>query len=235
MSRRALLPVFVIAVAVGWSWSPAAAVAGWRLPVRGTVVARFAFDPARPFAAGARRGVDLRAAPGADVLAPCTGRVSFAGRVPGRGGAVSVRCGALVASVLGLRRVGVRAGAVLLRGAPLGSAAGGARPVRLGARRRDDRRGYVDPMRLVGGAERAPPVVGPPGLRPRRRRRPPVVRGPRGPVRARAGLGQAGLAAWTGAALLAAALGAGVTGRRAARRVASAAPCPSTSPRRSTT
>jgi hypothetical protein len=229
MSRRALLALLVAALAVGCSWSPAAAVAGWRLPVRGAVVARFHFAPARPFAAGARRGVDLRAAPGAVVLAPCTGRVSFAGRVPGRGGAVSVRCGALVATVLGLRSAGVRPGAVLLRGAPLGVAAGA---VRLGARRRGERFGYVDPLRLVGGAERAPPLVGPPGLRPRR---PPVVRDPRVGVRARAGVGQAGLAAWAGAALLAAALGAGVTGRRAARRVASAAPCPSTSPRRSTT
>jgi hypothetical protein len=236
MSRRALLPLLV--VAVGCAWSPAAAAAGasWRLPVGGgSIAGRFAFDRARPFAAGARRGVDLRAAPGAVVLAPCTGRVSFAGRVPGWGGAASVRCGALVASVLGLRRVGVRAGAVLVRGAPLGTADGGSRPLRLGARRRGARHGYVDPLRLVGGEERAPPVVGPPGRRPRHVPRPPVVRSPRVGVRAREGVGEAGVAAWAGAALLAAALGAGVTGRRGARRVASATPCPSTSPRRSTT
>jgi hypothetical protein len=151
---------------------------------------------------------------------------------------VSVHCGALVATLLGLGRVVVRAGAPVVRGGWLG-AAGGAGLVRLGARRGADRHGYLDPLRLLGGAERAPPVLG------RRRfgpapRRPAVVRVPRVVrgwrlARPRGGAARVGVTAWLGAGLLAAALGAGVTRRRSARRVASATPCPSTSPRRSTT
>lgn len=57
----------------------------WRRPVPGAVVRRFRL--ARdPFARGQHRGVTLAAAPGAAVLAPCTGRVRFAGTVGTSGG-----------------------------------------------------------------------------------------------------------------------------------------------------
>jgi hypothetical protein len=242
MSRPALL-VFVLALA-GWSSAFAAPAlgAGWRLPVAGgrdaVVAGRFAFDPAQPYAAGARRGVDLRARPGRRVVAPCTGVVSFAGRVPGQGGALTVRCGALAATLLGLGRVAARRGAAVVRGAPVGVAGAQGR-VRLGARRRGDRHGYVDPLRLLGGAARAPVAlgrrrVGPPAS-PARPVRVPGARRVRARAPARAGVERTPAAAWVGAALLGCALGAGVTRRRAGRRVASATPCPSTSPRRSTT
>jgi hypothetical protein len=243
MSRHALRLLLALLVAGGWALpaAPAAAAAGWALPAgggRGAVVAGFTFERGRPFAAGARRGVDLRAAPGAVVRAPCTGRVSFAGRVPGRGTAVTVRCGSLAATVLGLGRAAVRAGAPVVRGSRLGVADGRGR-VRLGARRRGDRQGYVDPLGLLGSAVRAPPAVvgrrfGPPGARPATWW-PRVVRVRRVGARVRASARRAGMAAWLGAGLLAVALGAGVTRRGAGRRVASATPCRSTSPRRSTT
>ena len=73
--------------------------------------------PPHPYAAG-HRGIDLRASPGASVVAPSDGTVSFAGNVAGRG-VISVRVdGSTVVSiepvVSGLGEGdGVRAGEVL--------------------------------------------------------------------------------------------------------------------------
>src|SRR4051812_41939275 len=119
----------------------------WRWPVDShEVTGRFRYAPRHPFAAAQRRGVDLAAAPGAPVRAACSGRVTFAGPVPGGGGdGVTVRCGALVATHLGLGRVAVRRGARVAAGMRLG-AAGPAGRVRLGARRGGARFGYVDPL-----------------------------------------------------------------------------------------
>src|SRR5438105_8497168 len=138
MSRLRLLPALcVLAALVGAS--PASA--GWTRPVPGGATGRFAYSRARRFAAGERRGVDLRAVRGAPVRAPCSGRVSFAGRVPGFGLGVSVRCGGLVATVLRLGAVSVRRGTATLAGEHVGTA-GAAGVVRLGARRAGDRFGY---------------------------------------------------------------------------------------------
>src|SRR4051795_9264191 len=124
----------------------------WRWPVAARDVAgRFAYSPRHPFAAAQRRGIDVAAAPGATVRAACRGRVSFAGPVPGgRGLGVTVRCGALVATHLGLVRLAVRRGGRVAAGTRLGSV-GPAGRVRLGARRAADRFGYVDPLALLRG------------------------------------------------------------------------------------
>src|SRR3954462_12178163 len=107
----------------------------WRWPVDGTVVGRFAYARSAPFTAGARRGIDIAAAPGAAVRSACRGRVSFAGAVPGgRGLGVSVRCGALVAPPLGLTRLAGRGG-VRATARPRRGSVGPAGTVRLGARR----------------------------------------------------------------------------------------------------
>ena len=146
----------------------------WRWPVDGIVVGRFAYDRTASFAAGARRGIDIAAAPGAAARSACRGRVTFAGPVPGRRGlGVTVRCGPLVATHLGLARLGVRRGARVLAGTRLGSV-GPAGRVRLGARRAADRFGYVDPLSLLrgDGPPRDPAVPGPAG---RRRQSVPVV------------------------------------------------------------
>src|SRR3954469_18735929 len=134
----------------------------WRWPVEGAVVGRFAYARSAPFTAGARRGIDIAAAPGAAVRSACRGRVSFAGAVPGgRGLGVTVRCGALVATHLGLARLAVRRGRRVAAGVrprpgraaragrggrrvaagARGGAVGPAGTVRLGARRSDDRFG----------------------------------------------------------------------------------------------
>jgi hypothetical protein len=108
------------------------------------------------------------------VRAACGGRVTFAGRLPGdhRAG-VTVRCGPLAATHLGLAGLLVRGGAVVVPGAPLGTAA--SRMVRLGARRAGERHGYLDPLTLLAaGASRRPVLV------------PPLGRAPEGRLLARA-------------------------------------------------
>lgn len=185
MSRRSVAIVrflLVIAASVllaGGAASATSAVArGWVRPVDGPVLRAFDVGPDR-FAAGQHRGVDLGAAPGARVLAACGGRVSFAGRVPGGGRTVSVRCGALVATYQHLGRVAVRRGEVVMAGGAIGRS-GRALPrphVHLGARVAATGE-YRDPLALFGGvvpgplapvpvARRAPPgAPAPPRLRP---------------------------------------------------------------------
>ncbi len=55
----------------------------WSWPVVGEVIRDFA-RPADEWSAG-HRGIDIQAAPGAEVRAPVTGRVTFVGPVGGRG------------------------------------------------------------------------------------------------------------------------------------------------------
>ncbi len=113
MLHRALLAALALVLAL-----PAAAPARqghWQRPLAaGEVAGTFAFDPATPYARGQRRGLDLRGSPGAPVVAACAGRVTYAGRIPGdasgRRRGVSIRCGGLVATELGLGAVTVRAG-----------------------------------------------------------------------------------------------------------------------------
>jgi murein DD-endopeptidase MepM/ murein hydrolase activator NlpD len=142
-----------------------AAAAAWRLPVRGEVVRAFAYDERSPFTAGSRRGVDIAPGPGAAVSAACSGRVSHAGRVPQRGLGVSVRCGSLTATHLGLGTLTVRRGDRLRAGHSIGRA-GPSGVVRLGARVTARRFGWIDPLALTGPPPppaAAPPIpVGPP-------------------------------------------------------------------------
>jgi murein DD-endopeptidase MepM/ murein hydrolase activator NlpD len=194
-----------------------AGAAPWREPVSGPVIRPFARG-ATPYAAGAHRGVDLAARPGAAVRAACAGRVRFAGRTP-RGPAVTIRCGGLDASHLGLARLVVRAGAPIRRGAVLGTVAargedGGPPHVHLGARRG---RRYIDPLPLLDRpvARPAPPLA-PPPRRPASR--PPASPRPVPPIRPEPAR-RAPLAAWAGAALLALAVPAGLVRRRARRRL----------------
>jgi len=200
---------------------PPPADAAWRLPVDGTIAGRFRLGP-DPFAAGQRRGIDLAARPGSPAVAPCAGRVTFAGRLPRGTAGVSIRCAALTATVLGLAKPAVRAGASVRAGARLGIVGTGGR-VRLGARRTAQRRGYVDPLALIAIA-RAPrhaPPAGPVA----RRSRPvlpspvPVAAVPVAAVPARAPAPPAvPPPAWIGAALLAVAVPGGALAGRSRRR-----------------
>ena len=244
MPIPALLPLFLALLMP----APATAAARWRWPVAAhRVLAPFHFDERLPFARGARRGMRIAGVPGAAVGAACGGRVRFAGRIPGAGLAVSVRCGSLVATHLGLgslavsRGVRVRAGQALGVLAPSGA-------MRLGARVARRARGYLDPARLLTGPGRpgAPLGPAPPGRAPGGWPLPHAIRPTHGarPVRPRAASPVALGAAWLGLGLLGSAVGAGIT-LRGRSRAADGGPstsvhrgCPdrtSTSPPRSTT
>ena len=151
-----------------------------------------------PNARGQHRAADLAARPGSRVRSACAGQVVFAGRVPRAGRTVSVRCGPLVATYQQLATVAVRRGQRVLAGATLGTVGRSAdrhegRPhLHLGARVAASGR-YVDPLSLLGGTLRAPPLMpaqrirppAPPARAPRSRVRVRVrVRDPRGRVRA---------------------------------------------------
>jgi hypothetical protein len=194
---RPLAAALAIASAVA-SLSAAAAAASWRAPVSGRVLRAYAYSPRAPFARGSRRGVDLAARAGERVVAPCSGLVVFRGRVPRFGAAVSIRCGALVATLLGV--LAERAGRIR-RGVAIGRATG---PVHLGARRAAVRWGYVDPLALIGtDPPRSPPLGPPPAAAPRLQARPR----PRTVAPSPAGMPGIPWPAWAGIGLLGSLLG----------------------------
>jgi peptidase M23-like protein len=135
-----LLVVLLLALA-----APSAA-APWRWPLHGTVQTPFHVKP-NPFAPGQHRGIDIAAAAGTAVRSACPGRVTFAGRIPGRAHVVTVACGPLVATYLELGRVVVEEGAPVAAGAPIGTVASS--HLQLGARRAGARHAYIDPLTLL--------------------------------------------------------------------------------------
>jgi hypothetical protein len=215
-ARPALVPVLLAAMLGLAGVLPGVAAAGsaaasarWVRPVAGAVTR--GFDPGPdPFAAGRHRGVDLAAAPGSGVRAPCAGRVVVAGRIGSSGGVVTVACGPWRVSVLPLRSIGVLAGQFMPAGAPVGAAGASSRHagLHLGVRRAGRPFGYVDPLRFLGrGGRPAPP--GPVGPRGRTRpRAAPLRAAPPAPVSGAAPLPLAPWPAWAGlAGLLVAAAG----------------------------
>ena len=190
-----LLLLFLLVVA------PASA-ADWLRPVGGDVVKPFMYDPSAPFVRGAHRGADFAARRGEPVRAPCSGRVTFAGRVPG-GRAMSIRCGPLVATLLDVRPLAARAERV--RRGRVVARAGGA-SVGLGARRAGDRFGYVDPVALLAD-EPSPLGPAPAPVRPRKAPRMVVPRVER--PRVVAAPATVPVAAWVGLGMLAGAVPGG--------------------------
>ncbi|MEA2285946.1 MAG: hypothetical protein QOJ21_1989 [Solirubrobacteraceae bacterium] len=235
-------PALAVAAAAAASGGAAVEARGsWRWPVRdGAIIAGFRYAAARPFTAGARRGVDIVAPEGAAVRAACAGRVTFAGPVPGGALAVSVRCGRFSATHIGLGRLVVAEGGRVRAGGMLGPLGPSGR-LRLGARIAGQRFGYVDPATLMGagpgGAPAAPgPALGRAPFRPAPAPRAPPVAAP-GPAPAGIDAPPAPApvpapapaippVAWAGLVLLAAGvpLGGVVTGVRRRRRAPRAAP-----------
>jgi hypothetical protein len=154
------MPVVLLAVLAAILVLPAPAQGRprWVWPVGGAVVGHFRLAADR-FAAHQRRGIDIAVPPGTTVRAACPGRVTFAGTLPRGGRAVTVACGALNATYLHLGLLRVRSGGWLAPGRPLGTVGIGGR-LRLGARVRIRRFGYVDPLTLLADPRGVdPPAV----------------------------------------------------------------------------
>ncbi len=140
--------------------SPAATAAGgsgaWPWPLLGEVITPYKNGSDR-YAAGQHRGVDIAAPAGTPVLAVTPGRVSYSGRLPDGGNAVTLRSedGAWLVSSLHLAERDVRIGQRVRAGTRLGSVGSTGRRsvdqphVHLSVRRADSR-AYVDPMTLLG-------------------------------------------------------------------------------------
>src|SRR4051794_36987878 len=112
--RHLLLTAVVVAGAL-----PSDAAAAWHSPVGGRVMSTFSYSRSTPFERGARRGVRFGAAAGVTVRAACSGLISYAGSSPG-GEVVTIRCGRLTATHLGLAAVRVRAGTRVRAGSTIG-------------------------------------------------------------------------------------------------------------------
>jgi hypothetical protein len=114
------------------------------------------------YAAGQHRGLDIAAPAGSPVRAIVDGRVSFSGKLPDGGQAVTVRTsdGSYLISFLHLSSRGLARGAAVETGALIGaSGTTGKRSIEqphlhLSVRRASDR-AYLDPMTLLG-AQRLP-------------------------------------------------------------------------------
>jgi murein hydrolase activator len=122
----------------------AAPPAPYLLPVTGRIMAGFG---ARQGAA-ASTGLTLAPRPGAQVVAPASGRVAFAGPYRGYGRIVIIEHrGGWTSLVTGLARTDVQVGAELVAGAPLGIAAQADPAVTVELRREGE---PVNPLRFVG-------------------------------------------------------------------------------------
>ncbi len=221
----ALLAALLTALLAVLLVTPApAAAAAWRWPLDTRQIAeRFSFDQGDRYRRGAHRGVTLRGAGGSEVKAVCSGTVSFSGRLPDRRRAVTLQCGRLAATEIGLSVATVRSGQRLLAGQSLGRL-GSDGLLQVGARLQRRRDGYLDPLPLFAAVPTTP-VLAP--LAPRAPRGGAARRGPRAALRAplRPAPQSAALtlwllgAAWLGLGAAATAIGAGIAlrGRRAAR------------------
>src|SRR5436309_10093344 len=113
--RRALIVVLAAALVI----VPAAGA--WTWPVQGPVLQKFVLGD-DPYAAGQHRGIDIGAPPGATVLAPASGAVSFAGIVPVSGKTVTIQTAdGYSVTLTHLGSTSVRRGETVLEGSPVGS------------------------------------------------------------------------------------------------------------------
>ena len=148
---RRLLPLLLLPVV----FTHPAAAASWALPLAGPAAIVRSFDPgATPYGPG-HRGVDLRGVTGQAVLAAGAGRVSYAGRLAGRGVVTVVHAAGLRTTYEPVT-ADVQVGQVVGVGQPIGRLVGGhcvsgaCRPcvcLHWGLLRGPT---YLDPMSLVG-------------------------------------------------------------------------------------
>src|SRR6478609_4830778 len=146
LALAAVLAALVLAPTAGaWTW-----------PAAGPVLQPFLFDPAHPYAGGQHRGVDIGGDSGADVRAPNTGTVTFAGMVPGSGRSLTVETAAgLSVTLTHLGTIAVAKGASVAEGDAVATIGASGEPelatpyVHLGVRVADEPQGYLDPLSFL--------------------------------------------------------------------------------------
>jgi hypothetical protein len=175
----ALLPV-LIAFQAG-----APPALAWTWPADGPVLRPFVFGD-DPYAGGQHRGIDVAGLADAPVRAPSAGVVSFAGTVPGRGRAVTVRTpDGYSVTLVHLGAISVGRGVAVAEGAPLGTIGPTGdvehpEPyVHLGVRVTSDPNGYLDPLTFLPVREVVPP---PPPPAPPAAPAPPAPANPVAPI-----------------------------------------------------
>jgi len=115
------------------------------MPVAGQVAREFGTSGE----GGPARGMTMLAGPRARVVAPCTGRVAFAGNFRSYGRLVIIDCGAGVHLVLArLERLETATGERVLTGEPVGSLSGEQPQLYVELRRNGQ---PADPRALLGG------------------------------------------------------------------------------------
>jgi hypothetical protein len=149
-----------LAAALMLACAPSASA--WTWPVDGPVLRPFVFGN-DPYAAGQHRGIDIGASPGAAVLAPASGQVTFAGSVPSYGKTVTIHSAdGYAVTLLHLGALGVSRSASVDEGQPIaqvatvGDAEHAEPYVYLGIRRWADEHGYVDPLLFLPPRTSAP-------------------------------------------------------------------------------
>jgi hypothetical protein len=140
---------------------PQVAMGGWPLGAPARVTVPFGAVYGADGDTSRHRGTDLEAAPGASVLAPLAGKVTFAGKVPAVGGgrvlAITLETAAGNVTLLPLARAEVARGASVAENTPLGTIAtdgdgsSDLTHLHVGLRKGDM---YVDPLSVM-----APPAV----------------------------------------------------------------------------
>jgi len=161
--RAAGVAACIVAIATALAL-PTSARAGWPLTTAAPVALGFgATYAASDGTPSTHRGVDIAAQAGSSVCSPLSGRVSFAGRVPGVGGgtvlAVTIATAGGSLTLMPLSSAAVKAGANLAEGDAVGQLASegdgssSAAHLHVGARKGDL---YLDPLSLI-----APPTPAP--------------------------------------------------------------------------
>src|SRR5262249_24461154 len=114
------------------------------------------FDPARPYAPGQHRGIDVGGSPGELARAPAAGVVTFAGTLAGSGKSVTIlTADGWSVTLTQLGSIAVTKGATVAEGDGVGTIGPSGDPevsgpyVQLGIRHADQDQGYVDPSTLL--------------------------------------------------------------------------------------
>lgn len=222
-----ILRSFALALVAFLAGPVAAEAARWQWPLtQRHVASRFDYQRSDRYRRGAHRTLTLSAAAGSEVRAVCSGAVSFAGLLPDGRRGVTIRCGKLAATELGLARLEVARGQSVVVGQQLGGL-GSHGMLSVGARRVAQRDRYFDPLALLGAPPGSLPIA---PLAPRGRQTAPP---PPAAHRVPSGVGSGARSAnplllgvaWLGLGISGAALGAGIAlrGRRGRRRLTPAA------------